>query len=383
MPFLFQTSTTAQQIMDSVAQDVRQTISSTALPDTTILLDHIDRVSKEMLRRSRWMFLESLPQQFITQLGVSDYWIGPNQTGPLTAYDTALNLTDLRLIKPKSVLDRSNFLPLGHMNEAPLAARLAYADGSSRPGRPAVWRQDEASPFILSLYPAADNQNNFQPQPISPIATRVISGALANRFYYLTVTFVDEFGNESTAPSPSRIFIPANSLVVVNPPQEPIPAGTSGVHYDRYNVYAGTDADNLILQSTGTNLDNTVTWTEPTTGLETTGVNPPATNTLEPLDGYIIEFQYYKLRVPVVAVDQILQIPDDYSDVVKAGVNAFAFGYLTRPSEAQKWYAIYQDGLGQIVRDINNMVRGGDYISPDPASTGQTLASLDNIPSPF
>lgn len=383
MPFLFQASTTAQSVLDSVAQDVRQTLSAATAPDTGILLDYLDRISKEMLRASRWMFLESAPIQFVTQLGISDYWIGPNQTGPLTAYDTALNLTDLRLIKPKSVLDRSNFLTLGHVNEQPLAARLAYADSTSRPGRPAVWRQDETSPFILNLYPASDNQNIYQPQPISPIGTRVLSGSLPDRFYYLATTFVDSFGNESTAPSPSRIFIPANSLVVVNPPAEPVPAGTSGVQYNRYNVYTGTEADSLTLQSTGTEISTALTWTEPLTGLETTGVNPPDTNELEPLAGYVIEFQYYKLRVPITTLGQVLQIPDDYSDIVKAGVNAFAFSYLTRPTEAQKWYALYREGIGQVIRDINNMIRGGDYIAPDPASTGQTLSSLDNIPSPF
>lgn len=390
MPFLFQTTTSAQSVMDRVAQDVRQTVSSSvgSTPDAGILLDYVDRVSFEMLRTSKWMFLQGTPQQFVTQLGITDYWIGPNQTGPLSAYETTLNLTDLRIVKPKSVLDRSNFRALGHMDEAPLSARLAFTDNTSRPGRPAMWRQDESNPFVLNVYPAPDNQNIFSPQPSSPIYTKIISGALLNRFYFVALTFVDSLGNESTPSLPTKIFIPSGSLVIINPPQEPVISGTSGVTYDRYNVYAAQapdgvtlDVSDLTLQATGTTLSTATTWTEPTTGLTTNGVTAPTTNNLEPLEGYIIEFRYFKLRIPVTDPNQILQIPDDYKDVVAAGVNAFTFSYLTRPAEAQKWYALYKDGLSQIVRDINFMGRGGDYIEIDPAAIGQFLPTVETIDS--
>lgn len=386
MPALFTTSTTAQNIMDAVARDVRQSISSTATPDSVILLDYVNRVSEELLRASKFIFLLSAPQQFITQLNVSSYWVGPNQTGPLDAYDTSLNLTDLRIVKPKSVIDRSNFRYLGHTDESPVAARLAFSDSTSRVGRPAEWRQDESSPFVINIYPAPDNQNTYTPVPYSPICTRLLGGPLLARFYYITTTYIDSFGNESTAPPPAKIFIPAGSTVLVNPPVSPVLAATDGVQYNRYNVYAleapgniTPDVSDLTLQFTAIGLSTGNKWNEPTTGLTTNGANPPSENMLEPLDGYVIEFRYFQQRVPIIAVGQILQVPDDYKDVVIAGVNAVTFMYLTRPTEAMHWYQLYKDGISQIIRDINFMSRGGGYIQPDPTTTGNFLPTVETI----
>src|SRR6266702_745714 len=134
MPVLFSATTTAQSVINSVAQDVRQTLSATDPTNGQLtLLDYVDRISKEMLRASRWVFLLSTPRQFMTQLGVTNYWIGPTGTGPANAFDTGLNLSNLRIIKPKSVYDRSNFTALGHVDEQPLAARLFFPDGTARP----------------------------------------------------------------------------------------------------------------------------------------------------------------------------------------------------------------------------------------------------------
>src|SRR5437867_12353517 len=117
MPVLFSKTTTVQQIMDRVAQDVRQTLDSNTAPGSTTLLDYCNRVSLEMLRTSRWLFLLSPVKQFVTQEGVSNYWIGASGSAPAGSFDTGLNLTDLRLIKPKSVLDRSNYRARGHIDE--------------------------------------------------------------------------------------------------------------------------------------------------------------------------------------------------------------------------------------------------------------------------
>lgn len=389
MPFLFQTTTTAQDVMDSVSQDVRKTLSATdiTLDDPGILLDYVNRVSFEMLRSSKWIFLLGPVQQFVTQLGVTDYWIGPNQTGPLSAYDTGLDLVDLRFIAPKSVVDRSNFRTLGRLDEKPLNARLAFTDNTSRPGRPAVWRQDETQPFILNIYPAPDNQNGYAPVPGAPISSRLISGALLDRFYFVALTLVDSLGNESTPSKPTKLFVPANSVLVINPPFEPITASTPGVLYNRYNVYAAQapdgvtlDVSDLTLQVTGSALLTTSVWTEPDTGL-TSGVTPPSENNLATLDGYIVEFRYFRLRQPVSSAAQILQIPDDYRDVIIAGVNALAFGYLTRPQESMRWYQIYKDGLAQIVRDINFMDRGPGYIQTDPSTIGNFLPTVETLDS--
>src|ERR1700675_2046402 len=130
MPVLFSATTTAQTIINSTAQDARQTLSATDPTNGQLtMLDYVSRISLEMLRASRWVFLLSTPQQFMTQLGVINYWIGPIGSAPPGTYDTGLNISNLRIVKPKSVYDRSNFTALGHVDEQPLAARLFYPDG--------------------------------------------------------------------------------------------------------------------------------------------------------------------------------------------------------------------------------------------------------------
>lgn len=386
MPVLFSTTTTAQQIMNATSQDVRNQLSGINAPDNVVILDYVNRVSLEMLQLSKWIFLLSTPQQFVTQLGVSSYWIGPTGTGPSNAYDTGLNLSDVRNIKPKSVLDRSNFRKLGQADEQPLAAKLGYPDATMRPGRPALWRQDETTPNVLNIYPAADNQNTYSPQPISPICTTTPGGALANRIYFVTVTFIDSFGSESTAPFPTEIFVPAGRLLVVNGPVEPLIAGTTGVQYNRYNVYASSAGANETVEISGQNttqqatlIATSSTWTEPTSGLTTIGPPPPGTNSVEPITGYIIEFRYYRQRAQLTLASQVIQIPDDYRHVVIAGTNAYVFQYLFRAPESQRWYQLYQDGIAKIIRDINFMSKGGEYISPDGASVGGFLPAVEVV----
>lgn len=386
MPVLFSATTTAQQIINSTAQDVRQTMSATDPTSGQLtMLDYVDRISKELLRASRWQFLLSAPRTFLTQLGVSNYWVGPVGTGPVYSAETGLNISNLRIIKPKSVYDRSNFTVLGHVDEQPLSARLAYPDSTSRPGRPSMWRQDESNPNVFNIYPAPDNQNTYTPQPEPPICTTTIGGSLPARIYFVSCTFVDSLGGETTAPSPTQVFVPANSLLTVNAPT-PFANSTTGIKYDRYNVYAnsvgtsevaGLVTQNLILQSSLNSFP--ASWTESTSGLTTVGVNPPSTNGAEPMDGYFIEFRYYAQRTPVLSLNQVLQVPDDYKDVMIAGVNALTFDYLTRAPDAQKWYAIYKDGITQMIRDINFMAKGGEYIQPDAATIGNNLPAVETI----
>lgn len=384
MPSLFSTTTTAQQVMNAVSQDVRNQLSGTTTPDSATLLDYVNRVSLDLNKVSKWWFLLSPVQQFITKLGVSNYWLGATGSAPAGSYDTGLNLTDLRVIKPKSVVDRTNFRPLGQINEQPLSAKLSYADATMRPGRPAVFRQDEATPNVLNIYPAPDNQAFYSPQPESPICTTSAGGALANRIYFVTVTLVDTFGGESTAPYATEIFVPAGQLLVVNPPTEPMGASADGIKYDRYNVYAasaGTNEAQYIYYNQTTlqasNISTSSTWTEPVGGLTTVGVNPPTTNTVKPIEGYIIEFRYYRQIAQVTAAAQVLQIPDDYKHVIIAGVNSLAFQYLFRATEAQVWEGRYQQGMAKIVRDLNFMNKTGDYFSPDSASVGGFLPTVE------
>src|SRR5216684_3067789 len=78
---------TAQQVVNSVSTDLLQRIA----PEDPVLLDYINRVQLQLLRVSRWKFLQSSPQRFVTRAERSDYWIGPVGSGPLDVVDTGLN----------------------------------------------------------------------------------------------------------------------------------------------------------------------------------------------------------------------------------------------------------------------------------------------------
>jgi hypothetical protein len=371
-------STSVQQIVNSTTTDIMNQIGT----NHPILLDYVNRINIDLLRSTKWDFLLSDVQTFITRQGVTAYWIGASGAAPQGVYDTKLNLTDVKWVQHGAVYDRSNFRSLGSVAEAPVSAVLSYTDGTSRPGRPAVYRNNIDTPFTLNIYPAPDNQNTQAPQPEPPLVTTIAGGTLPARTYSLVTTFVDGLNGESTAAAYSTpLYIPANFLAVVNTPTTLVPTNDAGVPYSRYNVYASVSSplpQNTTLQTVapialGTN------WTEPTSGLLTAGVNPPSHNNAATYNGYVIQFRYYRIENILTDFGNILQIPDRYSDVMVAGVNWLALKFLSRTQEAAEWYATYRTGLVAMVRDRNQQNRFSDYISPDPSSLGGMLPTIETI----
>jgi hypothetical protein len=452
-------STTIQQIVNSTTTDIMNQIGV----NHPILLDYCNRINYNILRNTKWDFLLSDVQSFITRQGVTSYWIGATGQGPQGTFDTGLDITDIKWVQHGSVYDRSNFLNLGSVAAMPVSAVLNYTDGSSRPGRPCVYRNNVDTPFILNIYPAPDQQNNQAPQP-EPILTSVTSGVgsvialtpqnpginyvigdtvtlvqgaassataqvtalveengiaavtlvtggsgyktglvavsggtgteatfnivatagnvLPARTYNLVATLVDALGNESTAPDyTTPLYIPAGSLAVGYSPSLLVPTNDAGVPYSSWNIYASatnTVPQNATKQNSvaipiGTN------WTEPNTGLTTSGVGPPSYNACSTYNGYIIQFRYYETETPITTFTQTLQIPDRYTDVMVAGVNWLALKFLNRAPEAQEWYVTYHTGLVSMVRDRNQANRFADYISPDPSSVGGFLPTIETI----
>lgn len=364
-------TTTASAIITGTSQDVRSTLGTTG-GDQTILLDYVDRIHREILRRSRWQFLLSQPQRFITLKGVTDYWIGATGTNPTTAYDTGLNLSDVRYIADSTVQDLSNNRELNRIYKQPNMLALADESGLLRLDQPREWRHDYTTPFVLQLYPAADNQNDFRPVPPPPVCVTTTGGALAARTYFMTLTLVDSAGNESIASKETEIYVPANKLVKVLQPNLGYTASAAGQQYNSYKVYANTTSGQECVQNSGTALATSTTWTEATSGLETGTATAPTNNALEPLDGYVIEFRYYQTITAISATSTVLQVPDDYKDVVINGVNWRAFEFLGRQTEAQLWYKLYQEGQIQILRDLNLAPKGADFVHPDPAALATT-----------
>jgi hypothetical protein len=370
--------TTVQQIVTSTQTDIMNQIG----PNHPMLLDYANRISIDILRSTKWDFLESDVQTILTRQGVTAYWIGATGSAPPGTFDTGLNLTNVKWIKHGSVYDRSNYKTLGSVTEAPVSAVLQYADGTSRPGRPAVYRNNIDTPFILNIFPASDQQNNQSPQPEPPIVSVVAGGSLPARTYHLSTTFEDALEGESTAAQYSTpLYVPANFLAVVQSPTTLVPTNDAGVPYNDYNVYASSSSylpQNTVLQ-TVTPIPIGTNWTEPITGLLTAGVNPPSNNTAATINGYVIQFRYYEIENPITSFSQVLQIPDRYVDVMIAGVNWLALKFLGRTQEAAEWYATYRTGMIAMVRDRNQQNRFADYISPDPSSLGGMLPTIETI----
>ncbi len=382
-------------VINGVSQDVRNQLSSQiGTSGQPVLIDYTNRIHKQMLRFSRWPFLKSEPQYFLTELGQSSYWVGPQNTGPAGTVETNLNLSDVYQFKKDSVMDLSNQQALKWLFSSPQGPNLIDRTGAGRPGLPAVFVQNLNDPNILQIFPPPNNQNNTQPAPQVPIVQTTVSGALPLRTYLLKITFVDSLGGESTSTTTGApLFIPANSLAVVKSPALGIfgvlPDGfsVSGVQYNRYNVYAvQATLVNGIPTNEGTETkQNSVPilfgtdWTEPGTGLLTSGASVPRVNTLQPVGAYVIKFEYYKNRLKLVTADQYLQIPDDYIDVVIAGVTALAMKLMGKVEEAQMHFQIFKTGLTEMIQDKNQFPEGVEFIRPDSNSyvNTQILGYLD------
>ena len=263
-------------------------------------------------------------------------------------------------------------LPLWRTDESPLTRAWQNEDGSYRQGRPREYRNDPGSSDVISLYPAPDQGSLYPMTPYPPVMTTSVSGSLSDRTYFVRVSFVDSAGNESAASDPAaRQFIPANSVLVVAPPQPIIATSATGVNYNTFHVYA-SETENSELRVTTSAIATSTSWTEPDTGLITSGAAFPTSNDIEPLYGYLIEFRYYKDHTPLTATDDNVQVPDEFRDVLVAGVNWLAWRYKGKHTEASLWERDFQIGLQRIIKNQNPWPSGQRFISPDPVATYYT-----------
>lgn len=257
----------ASTIIDSVIQDGQvQTTNRTAL------LDYVNRVSLRILRESQWAFLKSQPQKFITDVGVTRYWVGSGPP-PAGCVDTGLQLSNLSTIVPESVYDLSNNHQLAEVSPSILnRASLRFQDGSFRIDRPRNYWFEFDSGGLLTLVPPPAGTNQYQPVPLPPVCSYVAGGYLPRRTYAVTVTYVDSSLNEGQPSTYNTVItVPANYLLVVQPPAPEVYSATS-VSYDGWNVYVGSTSTSSNARPT-VYLQNSspvpagTTYQEPTTGV--------------------------------------------------------------------------------------------------------------------
>lgn len=374
-----QATITVQVIIDAVAKDAVTPFYSNG-GNQSLLIDYCNRVHMQVMRYARFMWDLSAVKRFITIPGQTDYWLSTTGSAPAGSVDTALNLTDIHQIKEGTVYNRTNYRELNRVFEEPALVGLALPDVSARISVPTMWRESPDTPSILNIYPAPDNAGNtsYTPQPEPPYCTTVTSGALSARTYFVRTTFVDAAGNESTPNSTAaEIYVPANKLVKVISPTIAIPASATGISYSQWKVYIGTTLGAETVQNSATAINIGTNFTEDVTGITSTGAAWPTTNNLEELGGYIIEFRYWKQRIVLTAVGDILQVPDVYKDIIIAGVNEYLANWLVE-TEGQaysalreEWKARYRNGLTEIIKDFNLFPKGADFIGPDRATTSR------------
>lgn len=308
-------TTTVQDIMDAVSQDTRGVLSSASTPTLTILLDYVNRVSLQLLRFSRWTFLLSPTYKFVTQTGITDYWIGtvggsPTDFDPNGSVDTQLNLTNIGQIKRDAVYDRSNSVRLARTDQPPLGQVFELN------AHPKMFRNDTQTPNVINIYPPPD---------------------YGSKWTYTSVTRSANIATLTTTATNDFQVNEFNNLVWVQ--------GDSDASFVGFWP---------ILSANG----QTITFWNP-------GSNTTSSSGGTASSGYTIEFRYYQARVQITGPSQILQIPDIYTDIVTAGVNWLAFKYLQKDDDAQVWQQVYELGKREMVKDANLFPRAEEYIRPD------------------
>jgi hypothetical protein len=270
----------AQNVVNAVIQDQQMLTTN-----TTALYDYVDRVHQRILRESRWRFLLSDPQQFVTMPGISAYSV-ISGTPPAGVFPTNLNLIDFANFVPDSVFNLTSGIQI--REDSDVQNTLNYIrnrDGSLRFGTPRTYATSIDNPGVIYLQPVPDDQNLYYPVPETPVITSSpLAGCmLPNRIYFGVATFVDNLGGEGTQCAiPFTIAVPGGSVVTVESPNLSIGgiAGNQAV-YGFWNLYMGY-AMNVYNRQNSQPISIGTNWIEPTTGINTGVLQVPSATYLPP-----------------------------------------------------------------------------------------------------
>ena len=119
------------------------------------------------------------------------------------------------------------------------------------------------------------------PSGIVPKLEDVAGGSLLSREYKIVFSWFDGTSKTTLASAIATKTIAANNLVKVTVPVKPL-------NVSHFRIYAAETPNPRETQSTG-DVDTALTWTEPATGLETTGAAEPSVNNLAPKDYWMLE----------------------------------------------------------------------------------------------
>lgn len=388
-------SFTVQNVVDACQRDFMQAIGGSHAN----LVDYVNRAQLMILRERNWKFMESGVQQFLTQKGQTQYWIGATGAAPVYTVNTKLDLTAKEYIMRDSVRDLVSGKDLMETKHATVRGGMRNDDGSFIYGRPRQWRNSPDTPDILEIYPAPDQQNTFVPVPEAPYISMATGGAndifTGPATYYFSCTFSSLPANgladgtgasnpvvEGLASQTVRVDIPGDSVAGVPvrytltayPPVPPLGPGaaytplSTGLKWSLY--IGGSDgAQNRVY--TGQALTQTITVPATTSA----HASPLTVATLPPLGGYVINFKYYKAHASLALVTDTSLIPSKYFDVMVAATNLLAAEYLRdysagREADVAYWSNMYREGIRTMTLEENSAPRNPDHIRPDQAASG-------------
>lgn len=359
------TTTTVQNIIDKCLRDLNDRFAMAPMED--MLIDYTNRIQQMILRERSWSWMVSDPQRFLTVRGQKSYWVAEAGANADGVVDTGLGLSDVRSIQAARMFVNNQWRPLWPAGSM-ITSGSRNPDGTFREGEPLQWTT--AAPQLageISIYPTPNEGSTWEMVPAAPSLTTATDGALSARTYYVRLTFVDEAGGESVASNIATRWIPANDVMLVRTPTVPLDQSYIGIGYTQYRIYASTTRGAETLQDTVAIGSD---WQEPGSGLTTNGATVPASSTLEPIKGHLIEFEYYKKHTRLISTADTLLIPDDYADVVVAGVNMLAAQFLHRSKLLQEalpevvvWQQLFKEGLSSMRSDEPSSLQ---FIHPDP-----------------
>jgi len=309
MPF-----SSVQQIIDRVSRDVRQILDSSSSTDQPVLIDYTNRIQLQLLREARWRFLLSNPFQFVTIPGYTDYWIGATGANPTTIY----SLTAVTQSTGGNATYTGNNLEF-------LAAGVTCTIAGFVNG------VNNGTFVVTSATPTTVVLNNTA--AIAETHTGTLSVVMPD-----TASNITNFGEVKAG----TVFDRTNFLRLY-PTDEP-PLGPGFNSLNRPKLYRDDQNTPGVFS-----------------------IYPPAQAP------YVIEFRYFFAKPQLALVTDTLIIPNDYLDVVVAGVNWFGNLYLRENyNDAQMWKQIYAEGIQGMKRDANLFPRGNEFMAPDPATQART-----------
>jgi len=304
---------TVLQIISGCSQDIRRILDSGDSGDQVALIDYTNRTQLSLLREARWRFLLSGVLHFQTKPGYVDYWIGATGSNPTQTFT--------------------------------LSAASAGTGGNTTYTGVGLSVLGVGQTGTVSGMTGANN-GSF---------TVVASTST-------TVTLNNPNGIAETHAGTFGVVIPDTGLNITN-----VGVVKPGTVFDRTNFRRLYPTDEAPLGPNFTGLGRPGLYRNDQNTPGIFSVYPPAQ------DVYLIEFRYWFSKPQLAGLSDTLLIPDDYKDVVIAGVNYYANLYLRENyQDAQIWKGVYDEGVKGMKRDHNLFPRGQEFISPDPASQPRT-----------